>query len=135
MQSAFWSITDIPGIQSTEIDLLQHQGINTTQDLLAESATNQDQLALASRLQLDIRALHKWVALADLARIPSVGCTYSGMLLHSGIISVSQLTQARIDRLHRQILRLQVATTQRKDLCPSLALIQQWIQEAKSLAR
>lgn len=133
MQSTFWCISELPGLKATEIELLKSQGIHTTQDLLIKSTTSQAQQALARELKLDIRYLHKWLALADLARIPSVGCTYCGLLLHSGIISLHQLSQTSVHRLHRQILRLQVATMQRQDLCPSLELIQRWILEAKNL--
>ena len=77
---------------------------------------------------------NKWVALADLARIPSVGCQYCGVLLHVGIISVGQLAQTPLPRLHQQILQLQVATTQRRDLCPSRSEMQVWINQARSLA-
>ncbi|WP_143874578.1 DUF4332 domain-containing protein, partial [Nostoc linckia] len=34
-------------------------------------------------------------------------------------------------RLHKQILRLQVATMQRRDLCPAIELVERWSQEAR----
>ncbi|NEO63853.1 MAG: DUF4332 domain-containing protein, partial [Moorea sp. SIO4G2] len=37
--------------------------------------------------------VNKWVALADLARIPSIGCQYCGLVLHAGICSLTQLAQ------------------------------------------
>jgi hypothetical protein len=77
--------------------------------------------------------INKWVALADLARIPSVGYQYSGVLLHSGVASVSQLIEMPVSRLHRQILRLQVATLQKNNLCPQVKIVQQWIIEGRSL--
>ncbi|MGH2413501.1 MAG: DUF4332 domain-containing protein [Microcystaceae cyanobacterium] len=36
-------------------------------------------------------------------------------------------------RLHQQILRFQVATMQRQDLCPPVEVVQKWVQEARSL--
>ncbi len=56
-------------------------------------------------------------------------CQYCGLLLHSEVGSVAQLVQIPVPRLHRQVLRLQVATIQRKDLCPSLAQVQTWVRE------
>ncbi|TVQ43944.1 MAG: DUF4332 domain-containing protein [Gloeocapsa sp. DLM2.Bin57] len=132
-KATFWSIATIPGIKPTEVNLLQTQGIETTQDLLSKTRNQQHQEALARELKIEYRYLRKWIALADLARIPSVGCTYAGLLLHSGIISVSQLSQTPVNRLRQQILRMQVATMQRKDLCPPVELVQQWLIEAKSL--
>lgn len=67
-----------------------------------------------------------------MACLPSVGCKYCGLLLHSGISSISQLTQIPVYRLQKQILRLQVGMMQRRDLCPTVAEVQQWIQEAQS---
>lgn len=89
--------------------------------------------ALANQLQIHVRYVNKWVALADLARIPSVGCEYCGLLLHSGIVSISQLVQTPVHRLHQQFLRLHVATMQRQDLCPSINVVQKWATEARSL--
>lgn len=45
--------------------------------------------------------------------------------------SLQQLISIPIPQLHRRILRLQVATMQRKDLCPSMSLIQSWIKEGQ----
>ncbi len=112
---------------------LKTHGINNTKDLLRQANTPQAKQELANKLKLKINYINKWVALADLARIPSVGDEYCGLLLHCGIGSVAQLIQTPIYRIHRQILRLQVATMQRQDLCPPLELVQQWINEAKLL--
>ena len=71
--------------------------------------------------------------MADLARVPSVGCDYCGLILHSGIISVDQLSQTSVSFLHQQILKLQVATLQRKDLCPSPDVVKTWINEARTI--
>jgi Domain of unknown function (DUF4332) len=49
------------------------------------------------------------------------------------VASVVQLAATPIYRLHKQILRLQVATMQRRDLCPAVEVVQQWIQQAKLL--
>ena len=68
-----------------------------------------------------------------MARIPSVGNQYCGLLLHAGIISVAQLAQTPFARLHRQITRLQVATIRRKDLIPPVEQVKQWVEQAKVL--
>ena len=131
MQPHYWSIDKLPGLPENEQKLLQNLGIVTTKDLLNRANTPQAKQTLASLLQINIKYVNKWVALADLARLPSVGCQYCGLLLHAGIASVKQLAQTPIHRLHPQIMRLHVATMQRKDLCPSVDMVKQWIQEAK----
>ena len=50
-----------------------------------------------------------------------------------GVISVSHLAVTPFHRLHRQVLRLQVATLFRKDLTPSVKDVKQWVEEAKLL--
>ena len=133
IQSCSWSIEQLAGLSKENQLQLLELGIKTTGELLQIAKTPTARLELANRLQLHIQYINKWVALADLARIPSVGCQYCGLLLHAGIASVSQLAQTPIHRLHPQILRLQVATMQRKDLCPSVEQVQQWIKQANNL--
>jgi predicted flap endonuclease-1-like 5' DNA nuclease len=128
-----WLISDLPGINSTEQTLLQEAGITTTGQLLAiapDAATKQQ---LAIKLCLKIQYVNKLVALADLSRLAGVGCQYNGLLLHTGIISVRQLAQLPAHKIHQQLLKLYVATLQRRDLCPDLAQIQGWIKQAKRL--
>ncbi|AKG23217.1 DUF4332 domain-containing protein [Calothrix sp. 336/3] len=126
-----WSIEQLPGLSTEEQVNLKDCGILTTLVLLQQTRTTQARIALAGKLQIHLQHINKWVALADLARIPSVGTQYCGLLLHTGIISTGQLAEMPIHRLQRQIMRLQVATMQRRDLCPPVELIQRWSQEAK----
>ncbi|MBC1239995.1 MULTISPECIES: DUF4332 domain-containing protein, partial [Nostoc] len=129
--SSDWPIEQLPGLTQQEQSQLRNCGIDTTVALVKEGKTLQARLALANKLQIHIQYVNKWMALADLARIPSVGTQYCGLLLHAGIGSVAQLVQTPTHRLHKQILRLQVATMQRRDLCPAIELVERWSQEAR----
>lgn len=131
MQSYYYPIEKLPGISQQEADLLLRNNITTTQELLAETKTKEAQQLLANKLQIKLQSVRKWTALADLARIKSVNCQYCGLILHAGIASVEQLKQTPVPRIHRQILKLQVSTMQRRDLCPSIQDVQKWLQEAK----
>jgi hypothetical protein len=126
-----WPIENLPGLSPDELLKLQSCDIKTTLDLVKQGKTPAAKLALASKLQVNLQYVHKWVALADLARLPSVGTQYCGLLLHAGVISVVQLAEIPSHKLHQQIMRLQVATLQRRDLCPAVELVQQWSQQAK----
>ncbi|BAB73642.1 DUF4332 domain-containing protein [Anabaena sp. FACHB-709] len=130
MLSCDWPIEQLPGLSQEEQSRLQNCGIQTTAGLVKQGKTLESRLALASRLQVHPQYVNKWIALADLARIPGVGTQYCGLLLHAGVASVAQLAQIPTHRLHKQILRLQVATLQRRDLCPAIELVQQWSQQA-----
>jgi hypothetical protein len=128
-----WSIGDLPGINNPERILLENLGINTTGELLSAAPDAAAKLQLAIDLGTKIQYVNKLVALADLARLPSVGCQYNGLLLHTGIVSVKQLAQMPAHKLHQQLLRLHVATLQRRDLCPQLAQVQTWIKQARDI--
>jgi len=133
LQACDWSIEKLPGLSEQDQSQLIACGIHTTQQLLLKAKTQAAKQEFANLLQIHIQHVNKWVALADLARLPSVNYQYCGLLLHAGIASVVQLSQTPLHRLQQQILRLQVATMQRRDLCPSVDEMQQWIQEAEIL--
>jgi hypothetical protein len=133
MRGKNWPVADLPGLSAEECQQLLAIGLHTTMDLLHNSTSPIQQTQLAQQLKLHIHHIRKWRALADLARIPSVGQTYCGLLLHAGVPSVQHLATLLPGRLHRQILKLQVAAIQRTDLCPTAALVQQWIAQAKQL--
>ncbi len=132
-QSASWPIGKLPGLTDQERSQLYAAGINTTIELIQQTTTPAAKVALASKLHVHIQYVNKWVALADLARIPGVGLQYCGLLLHAGIASVAGVAQIPTHRLHKQIMRLQVATLQRRDLCPAMEQIQQWSQDAQKM--
>ena len=129
------AIEHLPGLSESDCAKLQQQGITTTGQLLKQANSRQSQQALANQLQIKAQYVQKWVALADLARVPSIDYEYCGLLLHAGITSVKQLTQTPTHKLHQQILRLQVATMQRRDLCPTVDQVAAWIQQARELVK
>jgi len=128
-----WPIEQLPGLSPADLEQLQRCEIHSTAQLLQRTQIPQKRQALAIRLQLHPQRLNKWVALANLAQAPAIGCDYCGLLLHAGIASLSQLAATPIPRLHQQMLRLQVAMMQRPDLCPSMGLVMQWVEQARSL--
>jgi predicted flap endonuclease-1-like 5' DNA nuclease len=130
-----WSIGDLPGLNKTEQTLLQELGITTTGQLLTVAPDAATKQKLAISLGTKIQFVNKLVALADLARLPGIGCQYNGLLLHTGIISIKQLAQMPAHKIHQQLLKLHVATLQRRDLCPDLAQVQGWIGQAQKLVR
>jgi len=129
------SLAQLPGLEPDNLAQLQALGLHTLQHLLAACTTPAARQTLASQLQVQEQRIRKWVALADLARLPSVGGDYCGLLLHAGIASSAQLASIQAPHLQRQILKFQVATLRRRDLCPSIEQVQQWVAEARSLQR
>jgi Domain of unknown function (DUF4332) len=133
LQPIYWPIAQLPGLSAENESLLQECGITTTGQLLKKATSSERKLLLSNQLQVHVQYINKWVALADMARIPSVGCEYSGLLLHAGVASVQQLAEISVQRLHQQILRFYVGNMRRRDLCPGVELVQMWIQQAKIL--
>ena len=131
VQARDYPIANLPGLSNENQSQLATCGISTIAQLICQTKTPTAKISLAHQLQIDIRYVNKWVAMANLARIPSVGCEYCGLLLHAGVASPAQLAQIPVGRLHQQILRLHVATMQRNDLTPSVDRVQKWIQDAK----
>lgn len=133
VRSQNWAIQDLPGLDADAQAQLMSQGIDGTLKLWQRTATASQRASLANELQIHPQYINKWSALANLARLPSVGCRYCGLLLHAGIASPAQLAQMPFQKVHQQILKLQVAELKRKDLCPSLREVNQWVQEAIAL--
>lgn len=135
MQGKSWPIGKLPRLDKSTRSRLEALGIHTTQDLLQKAKTAVEKSAIAQQVQLKPQQMNKWLIMADLARVESVGCEYCGLLLHAGIASISQLSQMHPQKLHRQILRLQVSLFKRKDCCPPVETVQKWIIDARQLTR
>jgi hypothetical protein len=130
-----WLIEQLPGLSNQDCQKLKDCGIDTTEQLLQKVRPQLGKEKLAVRMQIHAKHLNKWVAMAELASIPAVGCQYCGLLVQAGIGSIPQLAQTSIEQLHRQILRFYVANLQRRDLCPDIAVMLPWIEQAKSLSK
>ena len=68
-----WLIEELPGLSQDEIDNLKNKGFTSTLSLVKQAKTLQEKLILAQKLQVNVQYVNKWVALADLARIPQCG--------------------------------------------------------------
>ncbi len=123
MQPCYWSLDKLPGLGQEELILLQKNSVTTTRDLLVRTNSLRKAHQLAQQLHLPLNYIQKWSALADLARVPSIGYRYCGLLLHSGIISVKQLVRKSVAKLYPTIRRLCVATTRNQELVPAPSLV------------
>ena len=121
----------LPGLADDQVAQLQQAGLQTTADLLKVARSPGQLQQVAKQLNLPLRYLQKWTALADLAQLPSVGDQYCGLLLHSGVASVTQLATLAPGRLHSQVRKLHTMTMRRSDLCPTPDQVVKWVQEAK----
>lgn len=135
MATLAYPLDQLPGLSSTHAQGMTQLGLTSTEHLRRYGATAAHRQTLAKKMQVPLRYVTKWVILAELARVPAVGCQSSGLLLHAGIISVVQLADSTAQGLYTRLRRLHVATLQRNDLCPTPDQVSLWIQQAKALAR
>ncbi|CAN5827336.1 hypothetical protein BH23CYA1_BH23CYA1_22320 [soil metagenome] len=135
MKSANHSIAHLPGLSEPQIEQLSALGISTTFDLLRQGNSLSQRQQLSQQLDTHIKHINKWTALANLARIPGVGCQHCGLLLHAGVSTPQQLAAMSVQQLHPQLRRFQVQLLNRADLAPDTAQGATWIQQAKSLNR
>jgi hypothetical protein len=134
-RSRNFSIEQLPGLNRENGQKLIAAGIQTTHQLLRCTHTQHQQQQLANQLHIHTQHIQKWAALANLSQVPSVGCQYCGLLLHAGIATPQQLAIASLPRLHRQVLKLHIATMHTKQHCPSLEQVSTWIQDAQKLGQ
>jgi hypothetical protein len=135
LQIKTWSLSELPGLSAEHHTQLEAAGLTTTTELLQKTPSAAATQTLATTLGLPTRYPRKWHALADLSRLPSVGCQHCGLLLHAGVQSAQQLATMAPGRLHIQIKRLHTANMRRADLCPTPDQVVMWIQEAQRLRR
>ena len=127
------SVAALPGLSEADLVGLKRCGITTIPQLLVGTRTPAQIQQLAIQLQRRPQLVTKWAVLAELSQVPSVGLQYCGLLLHAGVGSIEQLAHMQASQLHRQLLRLQVTLLGRNDLCPAVAEVRQWIQQAMHL--
>ncbi|MGI0481041.1 DUF4332 domain-containing protein [Geminocystis sp. CENA526] len=130
---SYIDIALLPGITSIDLKNLKNLGIDTNLALLKYGCDRPKQQELAIKMGVNLKNVLKWIALADLSRLESVGNQYCGLILHSGVISCRQLAQTSVPQLHRQILKLQVSHFGTKKECPPLSLVKTWVKEARQL--
>ncbi|MBE9059991.1 DUF4332 domain-containing protein [cf. Phormidesmis sp. LEGE 11477] len=126
-------LDQLPGLTKVQVQQLNELGILTTFDLLRHGNSVAQRQQLSTRLSTNIKHINKWTALANLARVPSVGCQHCGLLLHAGISTPQQLAKMTVQRLHPQLLRLQVQLFRRADLAPDMGMVASWIQQAQQM--
>ncbi|MEL6938029.1 MAG: DUF4332 domain-containing protein [Cyanobacteria bacterium J06598_1] len=126
-------IESLPGLTSAQVAALNNCDIATTFDLLRQGNSLPQRQQLSARLNTNIKYINKWTALANLARIPGVGCQHCGLLLHAGVSTPQQLAGMSVQRLHPLLRRLQVQLLNRADLAPDTAQVATWIQQAKTM--
>jgi predicted flap endonuclease-1-like 5' DNA nuclease len=128
------NIVDIEGVGPTNAEKLNSINIFTTSDMLESGATPQGRKEISDKTSISPKLILEWVNLSDLFRIKGVGEEYSDLLEEAGVDTVVELSRRNASNLHAKILEIN-ETKKLVRRPPSLASIESWIQEAKTLPR
>jgi len=127
-------IKEIEGIGPANAEKLATAGIHTVEDLLNTGCTKQGRDNLATKTGLTTKQLLEWVNMADLFRVEGIGQEYSDLLEEAGVDTVVELAQRNPENLHTKLTEV----NQQKQLVrqvPSLDMLKEWVESAKTLPR
>jgi ribosomal protein L21 len=125
-------LIEIEGIGEVYAKTLADAGLNTTDDLLEAAGSASGRSALAASTGLSTSQILEWVNRADLMRISGVGSEFSDLLEASGVDTVRELAT----RVPANLQAKMAEVNEEKNLtrrAPSVAEVEKWVAEAKSL--
>lgn len=127
-------LIDIDGIGAVSAGKLKTAGVTSVEELLEQGGTPEGRKMLAEKSGLSPKRLLRWVNHADLYRLRGVARQYAELLEASGVDTVVELSHRNAGNLVKQ---LDAANKKKNlvDLVPSLAQVERWIAEAKTLPR
>ncbi|WP_022948373.1 DUF4332 domain-containing protein [Methylohalobius crimeensis] len=127
-------LNELMGMTSELERKLKEIGINDSGDLLDAATTPKQRQVLSQQMAVPTRDVLELANRADLARIKGIGSVYSDLLEKVGVDTVKELATRRSDHLHQKILvtNEQVQLVKRP---PTLAQVEQWVEEAKQLPK
>ncbi|MDL2223999.1 DUF4332 domain-containing protein [Bacteroidales bacterium OttesenSCG-928-M06] len=131
---ANYKIEEIEGIGPVLGEKCRQAGVTTTDKLLEVGAKKKGRKELAEATGISEAKILKFVNMADLFRITGVGQEFSELLEAAGVDTVPELAQRRPDNLTAKMeeVNAEKKLTRRT---PSLAEVEKWVAEAKTLPR
>jgi Domain of unknown function (DUF4332) len=126
-------IGEIKGLDTGVQQKLEADGVATVEDLLRETATPQQRSALATKLGIGGSQLTEWINRADLMRLKGVGTEMANLLEECGVDSCKELQHRKAENLQAKLKE----TNDAKHIthhAPTLAQVEEWIQEAATFA-
>jgi predicted flap endonuclease-1-like 5' DNA nuclease len=126
------NIEDIEGVGPAQAEKLRDAGVRTTDALLERGATARGREELAAATGISPKSILEWVNHADLYRIKGVGSEFADLLEAAGVDTVAELAQRNAKNLAETFGELDMARNTVRRI-PSEAVVQGWIDEAKSL--
>jgi len=126
-------LTEIVGLEEKHAQLLEKAGIKEAEDLLSLSYYQIKQLARS--IGVTVRALDTWQEHADLMRIPGVNPELANAINLIGIDSVKEFAYRNAKTTLEKLKELKKNNPKIITKVPSLKNVEDWVTEAKNLAK
>jgi predicted flap endonuclease-1-like 5' DNA nuclease len=125
-------IEELEGIGPTYATKLTNIGITTVETFLQKGATATGRHDIATTTGINETVIRNLINAADLMRVNGIGKQFAELLEASGVDSVPELATRTPDNLLAKLTEVN-ATKKLANRTPTLAVIQQWVEEAKTL--
>ena len=119
-------LAQLPGLEAEQLTHLQAAGIGNCRQLLRATRRQDQLLTLARTADLPLETLRSVVSRAELSQIRGIGPTTLAHLFAVGVDSLAALASKEPQALQAQL-------QQRIARPPNLALIENWIIQARRL--
>ena len=126
------NIQSVEGIGPKYAELLENEGINTTDKLLKTGCSKSGRKGLAEKTSINEASILKWVNMCDLFRINGVAGQFAELLEGAGVDTVKELRTRNADNLAEKMAEV----NKEKHLCkasPSSKTVTGWIEQAKEM--
>jgi predicted flap endonuclease-1-like 5' DNA nuclease len=125
-------IEEIEGIEKNYAEKLRAVDIQTTDDLLRRCGDKKGREGVSRETSISETHILDWVNIADLMRINGIGEEYANLLKETGVDTVKELAFRNADNL---TVMVEITNSAKKisKRTPSDGVIQEWIDEAKTL--
>jgi len=128
------NLLEVEGIGEKYAARLKEIGVDTTDELLAQGATDKGRKQLEEKTGIGAALILRWVNHVDLFRIKGVGEEYADLLERAGVDTIPELAQRSAANLCAKM----AAVNEEKKLVrrlPTETQVAEWIESAKSLDR
>jgi predicted flap endonuclease-1-like 5' DNA nuclease len=125
-------IIDIEGIGPAYAAKLEELGITTTHGLLQQCSTPKGRQQLADMSGISRTLVLEWANHADMMRIRGIGPQWSDLLEMAGVNTVREMAMRKPDHLHQKLIEINEEKKLVRQL-PSLAQVEDWVEQAKEL--
>jgi uncharacterized membrane protein len=128
------SLAYIEGIGKVYSKKLHTAGITNVDELLEKGSTPKGRKEIIKATGISEKRLLRWVNMADLYRVQSIGKEYADLLEAAGVDTVPELAQ----RAPASLLEKMTAANAQKKLVrrlPTISQVENWVAQAKSLPR